>query len=484
MIQACILLCFFLILSFELLADDHHSIKGFYGERAAGMGGAFAGISDDPSGMFYNPAGLSFMQYDFLTTSSLYYKNTKETYTEADGIDKDYVRASSVISPNFIGSVKSYGKIKFGFSVINNENDKFDQEDELSNPINSPSVKLFRVNYNETTLSYLFGPSIAYSINDRFSIGLSLLGFYDNSKVSYKILKGYKNSDYRNQSTDIFRDTRGVIPIVGIQKMIGDYLSWGTSIRKPFAVIKRGKTSSVYTNNQTTSTDLVSITSGNEERIGGNTGANSVTPSNYNFTGKSPLSASIPEPVEIRTGFGLFPSRYVAFSFDLIYTGSYKKPANLYVIDPFQKMIGIPLEREYKELCTRETLNYAFGFEYFITEKLIIRLGHFTNQSNSKRLNASNSLSHLILYNTYPNMQTDSGNILFNFPAFEHNLSIDEHINLKGYSIGFGLDAPNSSLNITYILEQGRGTSLPFNTSITEALYKESKFYLSATLKE
>ncbi|MCP5497230.1 MAG: hypothetical protein H7A23_21975 [Leptospiraceae bacterium] len=41
---------FFLILSFELLADDHHSIKGFYGERAAGMGGAFAGISDDRFG--------------------------------------------------------------------------------------------------------------------------------------------------------------------------------------------------------------------------------------------------------------------------------------------------------------------------------------------------------------------------------------------------------------------------------------------------
>lgn len=40
-------------------ADDTHYQDYIVGGRAIGMGGAFAAISDDPSGLYYNPAGIA-----------------------------------------------------------------------------------------------------------------------------------------------------------------------------------------------------------------------------------------------------------------------------------------------------------------------------------------------------------------------------------------------------------------------------------------
>src|SRR3954452_12782799 len=40
-------------------ADPFHHQGTPFGERALGMGGAFAGIANDPSSTYYNPAGLA-----------------------------------------------------------------------------------------------------------------------------------------------------------------------------------------------------------------------------------------------------------------------------------------------------------------------------------------------------------------------------------------------------------------------------------------
>lgn len=40
-------------------ADEFHYRNFLPGDRAGSMGGAYTAISDDPSGAFYNPAGLA-----------------------------------------------------------------------------------------------------------------------------------------------------------------------------------------------------------------------------------------------------------------------------------------------------------------------------------------------------------------------------------------------------------------------------------------
>ena len=44
----------------DAVADQFHYNNFIMGDRAVGMGGAYGGVSDDASGMIYNPAGLAF----------------------------------------------------------------------------------------------------------------------------------------------------------------------------------------------------------------------------------------------------------------------------------------------------------------------------------------------------------------------------------------------------------------------------------------
>ena len=46
-----------------VFADDLHYVNMLVGNRAAGLGGAYTAISDDPTGCYYNPAGIAFSPY-------------------------------------------------------------------------------------------------------------------------------------------------------------------------------------------------------------------------------------------------------------------------------------------------------------------------------------------------------------------------------------------------------------------------------------
>lgn len=44
-----------------MYADEFHNINQLIGDRATGMGGAYTAVSDDASGLFYNPAGIVYV---------------------------------------------------------------------------------------------------------------------------------------------------------------------------------------------------------------------------------------------------------------------------------------------------------------------------------------------------------------------------------------------------------------------------------------
>ena len=55
-------LVFILAFSTAAWADSYHYKNLIVGDRASGMGGAYTAISDDPSGLYYNPAGIVYSQ--------------------------------------------------------------------------------------------------------------------------------------------------------------------------------------------------------------------------------------------------------------------------------------------------------------------------------------------------------------------------------------------------------------------------------------
>ena len=48
------------LMDYAVYADQYHYHNIILGDRAMGLGGAFVGVSDDASGVYYNPAGLGF----------------------------------------------------------------------------------------------------------------------------------------------------------------------------------------------------------------------------------------------------------------------------------------------------------------------------------------------------------------------------------------------------------------------------------------
>src|SRR4051812_8644532 len=61
-----------LLTSLAAFAEDgnYHYKSILVGERASGLGGAYTAISDDPSGVYHNPAGIVFSLENYLSLSA------------------------------------------------------------------------------------------------------------------------------------------------------------------------------------------------------------------------------------------------------------------------------------------------------------------------------------------------------------------------------------------------------------------------------
>ena len=97
---------------------QNHYKNILVGERASGMGGAFVAISDDASGTFYNPAGLTYAAYSTISGSTNTYYSKDQNYSNAIGT-KDWTRKSQSLLPNFFGMVKKLNEnLSLGISYV------------------------------------------------------------------------------------------------------------------------------------------------------------------------------------------------------------------------------------------------------------------------------------------------------------------------------------------------------------------------------
>lgn len=98
-------------------SEPFNNIQGFYGERAAGLGGAFTALSDDPSGAYYNPAGMAFAHNDGFSLSASNFKNVKRSYINIDTPGQMYNQTHQGFDPNFVGILKTLINGSSGFPL-------------------------------------------------------------------------------------------------------------------------------------------------------------------------------------------------------------------------------------------------------------------------------------------------------------------------------------------------------------------------------
>lgn len=465
-------------MQFAIYADSYHNLNVFIGERASGLGGAFTAISDDPSGTYYNPAGLAFAYENYVSISANTYKRTSKTYENVFGPGQSYTRNSNTFSPNFFGSIKAIDKLKVALSIVSPNNESFDQSNEIFMPLSLPNLSRYRIDYSEENSSYLVGPSVAYPFTTRFSLGATLYYMYDTAKISStQFVEGY-NKSFSNISVRDRRRTTGFVPIIGTQYMVTDKWSLGMSMKFTKVTGKERSVVGQTSSSASTTVDNTSI-SNVTDTMGGQWQGGLV------FV-KPGESGGIPETTDIRLGSAHFISQNLIVAYDMIYTTGYSKKQDRTQIEITQPYIFLT-ENENHDLERKATLNYSFGIEYFLIDTIAFRLGYYTNKSNHKKIDWLRAAAQMYAAENKANAAVISYNSpqVFYLPYNLNPPSRFEHTDNRGLTLGLTWASAKSSITFTYVLERGQGGS-QINTSQLPGVlkYYSSSFYLVASTRQ
>ncbi len=142
------------------------------GTRALGMGGAFVGLANDGSALYWNPAGLAGQQARvYLFSTDVIPAGTYKM--DAAGIDAS-TKTNHYISPNFMVNY-NFGKLAVAFGIFVPAGLGAEWEGSDLKNLTAPfgpyewMSKLAVMN---------FSPAIAYQVTDKFSVGLAVNIYY------------------------------------------------------------------------------------------------------------------------------------------------------------------------------------------------------------------------------------------------------------------------------------------------------------------
>jgi long-chain fatty acid transport protein len=472
-----ILLLFFVAIS--LYADTNHNINGLFGEKAAGLGGAYTAVSDDPSGAYYNPAGLAFAYDNSISLSASNITKTQKNYVNVLGPGQSYVRDSQNYIPNFFGIVKEFKKYKIAFSIVNTLNESFSRNDQVTNPIYYPRVRSLRTYNLESYNQVQSGFSVARSITDRISVGATLYYTFDTASINNSFILQSADRSFQSATQSDTRTTIGFLPILGIMYMPTEKLSFGVSVRRQL-VTSENRLTNAFSTSSFTDSDSILFQEGTHSANGGRVGNTLV------FLPK--LNGRIPEVTETRVGFALFPTKQFMFAFDVIQTSGYTRKQTQFdfIFAGGSSNVLRLYDPEVQELQRNATTNFAGGIEYYLNDNFAIRLGSFTNNANNKQiswLDSAIQAANREASSTETIARTQNGQIQYT-PGFLRDPVRNEYVNLMGGSIGFSWSTSKASLGLTIVKERGKGQAqIDATRPIQQLTYDSTAIYVIVSSK-
>lgn len=199
--------------------DEYHYKNVLFGEKAVGMGGAFTAVADDPSAIYYNPAGIYFVRKGYLSGSGNAFAVTRQIFKDI-APSQDYELRAGGLFPSFFGLTRVVGEHHLGFGMFVLDNDYIDQNDEIINlsTVTDKPNGLSRKMLRQNTL-FALGPAYAFELMENVSFGISLLGFarmdrlVDSQLITFNPVPTGK---YFLQETYYAKNCFGAIPRIGI----------------------------------------------------------------------------------------------------------------------------------------------------------------------------------------------------------------------------------------------------------------------------
>ena len=373
--------CSLLIAIFAVpaFADEYHYNNILIGDRAAGMAGAYTAISDDPSGLYYNPAGIVFAPGRSFSASVNAYQYSKKTYKDVLG-GNGWDRVSSNLLPNYFGVIQPLGAGKIGFSYAVPDTRQENQAQTFYNipgidPVTKQLITITRyvINMNDADYTYNFGPSYALKINDKLSVGATAYMHYRDRQLISNHFLAVDNDlsvagDERYQWRNVYNSTTewGVKPIIGVMWTPTEKVSLGFTGSKSIMFESKRRI-------QNTLRDL---------DYGSNLPDYEVWESKGNR--EFPLTASF--------GAAYFPSESLLLSADISYYTAASYTLN------FKNISSGATAALYTPQS--ETVNAAIGAEYYPSARIALRSGLFTNMANTPMLTTrdANEPEHIDMY--------------------------------------------------------------------------------------
>jgi long-chain fatty acid transport protein len=332
-------------------ADEFHYNNILIGDRASGMGGAYTAVSDDPGGMYYNPAGIAYSTGKSLSASVNAYSVSNRTYKGVIG-GQDWTRSSSTLLPNFFGVIQPVGKFKLGFSYAVPDSN---QENQDQNYVRDDIAATHTINFNNKNDTNLFGPSAAVQLRDSLAVGATL---YVHKRSTEAILNNSIVFDdgigYVWESRYLESDEWGLRPVVGVMWAPVDKLSLGLTVSKT-VILK-----SDILSQSTRSTDTATLPARTFDR----------------YTDKRKY------PYQVSAGAAFFPNSSLLLSGDISYYSAY----------------------DYTFVNTQNTrnavINGALGAEYYINKNWAVRGGLFTDYANTPKIvdDTSDQYEHIDMF--------------------------------------------------------------------------------------
>lgn len=192
------------------------------GCRAIAIGGAFAGIADDVSAIYYNPAGLAFQNQSLAVSVNGF--SVWPTYLYSDSMGKNYQSKSYTTIPQVFVAFKAGERVTLGFGAYVPYAGGGVEWDEKDDDL-----------YIKSSMGIVsLTPTFAYAISDRISLG-----------INFNIYRAFLE-DVRNVESvgNVSSDEDGTALALGLGLMLkpSESLRIGVGIRGPATMKLTGKT--------------------------------------------------------------------------------------------------------------------------------------------------------------------------------------------------------------------------------------------------
>jgi long-chain fatty acid transport protein len=191
--------------------------------KAAGEADAFTAQADDPSAIYYNPAGLTQLQGTQISAGAYYLQPVFQFHGD-DG-SAEHMDYPSVLPHVYAETNFGLDRFRFGFGVndVDGINEDWGPNGPLNEIVNKAELEVIN-----------FAPTVAYRVDNHLSLGIAFNIYYGNLDLERNVTLAAPpapEGDFRVQGHAV---SFGVTP--GIMYKINDRNQIGLYYRSPFAL--------------------------------------------------------------------------------------------------------------------------------------------------------------------------------------------------------------------------------------------------------